>query len=478
MLAISVEFLHGTFRGDADGTANTGELESGEWPPSPARLFAALVAADGTRQECRVTDGSELEWLERLPPPTIHACGRAHHQMLETRYVVRHKGTFERKAATRTVPLAIRVHHEYVGRQGVEARPGVRVALNAPCVVYLWKDIEPPNQAVLDALRQRAARVGYLGTSDSPARLRVSTAMPPVGTGAFVPDQQGDAVINVTKRGDLQILDRIFDAWREHGASVGRAQFPAFRHQQRYRSPHSTDPTDRGEVVAWLRLGSPVSGRRVSALTALFKAAVLSQHQMIHGEPSQLLHGHGFSERGYEIARYLALPDVGYRWSRGLIRGLALWLPPGSNPTVRRRAHDAALATRRLTGYGVDVRVTQAGDEPRRIAATESQRWCRPSLRWATAFPAIHERRRALDLQEVAQWCRHAGLPEPVDFRSARSPLVPGAIDLAPVEVNRPGRPKLPYSHVEVRFAQPVPGPVVIGSGRQRGLGLCVQVED
>ena len=45
MLAVSVEFLHGTFRGDPDGTANTGRLTLGEWPPAPFRLFAALVAA-------------------------------------------------------------------------------------------------------------------------------------------------------------------------------------------------------------------------------------------------------------------------------------------------------------------------------------------------------------------------------------------------------------------------------------------------
>ena len=68
MLAVSVEFLHGTFRGDPDGTANTGRLTRGEWPPAPFRLFAALVAADGTRERCTVTDGAELEWFERLPP--------------------------------------------------------------------------------------------------------------------------------------------------------------------------------------------------------------------------------------------------------------------------------------------------------------------------------------------------------------------------------------------------------------------------
>ena len=68
MLAISVELLHGTFRGDPDGTASTGRQTRGEWPPSPARVFAALVAADGTRQECRATDGTELTWTRTVGP--------------------------------------------------------------------------------------------------------------------------------------------------------------------------------------------------------------------------------------------------------------------------------------------------------------------------------------------------------------------------------------------------------------------------
>ena len=470
MLAIAVEFLHGTFRGDPDGTANTGRLQRGEWPPSPARLFAALVAADGTGDRCRVTDGSELEWLEQLPPPKIHAGTRCHHQQLETRFVVKHHGNAERST-----------HQEYVGRRGVPTRPGVRVALSDPRVLYLWDNwdkVDPPSDALLKALRLRAARVGFLGTSDSPARLRVHTQMPPSSSEAFVPDEDGDAAISVTQAGDLKILDRLFDEWVKHGASVARSQFPALKHEQRYRSPGSAVPVDRGEVVAWLQLGASVSGRRITALLGLFKASVLSQHERIHGEPDQVLHGHGFRGKGYEIARYLALPNVGYPRSDGRIHGLALWLPPGTDSKVRRKARDAALAVRRLTGNGLDVAVERRDEETDRPLATKPTRWLRLSQAWATAFPAIHERRRPVDLPEVTRWCRHAGLPDPIAFRSTRTPLVPGALDLAPVEVNRPGKPALPYSHVEVRFAEPVPGPVVIGSGRQRGFGLCVQVDD
>ena len=127
----------------------------------------------------------------------------------------------------------------------------------------------------------------------------------------------------------------MYEAWVEHGADIARAQFPALRHQAGYRSPSAAPAEDRGSVVAWLRLGRSVSGRRVSAVTGLFKQAVLSRHQDMHGEPPPILHGHGFQRRGFDLARYLALPDVGYPGSRGRIHGLALWLPPGTGPVTR-----------------------------------------------------------------------------------------------------------------------------------------------
>ena len=466
MLAISVELLHGTFRGDPDGTANTGARTRGEWPPAPSRLFAALVAADGTQENCRVTDGTELAWFEQLPPPVIHAHARPCHQPVEPRYVVKHEGSAAKKT-----------HQEYVGRIPVLVRPGVRVAPRDACIVYSWQDASPA-LALVDALKRRAARIGYLGTSDSPVRVRVSTGELQVvrSTDTFVPDDRGDKAIDVPGPGDLQLLDRMYDAWRQHGASVSRLQFPALGRTTRYRSPVSTLPRDLGTVTAWLRLPAAVSGRRVSALTMLFKEAVLSHYQRIHGEPPRVLHGHGFSAPGYELARYLALPDVGYRWSRGRIHGLALWLPPGVDERIRLMSRDAAFAIRRLTGRGIDVSVVPRDDEARPVAA-HPDRWLRPSRRWVTAVPAIHERRRALDLAEAARWCRHAGLPEPTYVRSARTPLASGALDLAPVEVNRAGRPRLPYSHVELQFVEPIPGPVVIGSGRQRGFGLCAPVD-
>ncbi len=68
-LCFSVRFLDGAFHGRAD----QGEPE---WPPSPLRLFQALVAASAARwNERRVIShaASALHWFESLPPPFIVA---------------------------------------------------------------------------------------------------------------------------------------------------------------------------------------------------------------------------------------------------------------------------------------------------------------------------------------------------------------------------------------------------------------------
>ena len=142
MLAISVELLHNTFRGDEHGTANTGRLSCGEWPPSPARLYAALIAGDGTGANCRLTDGSELEWFEKLPPPVIHAHPDPWHQSLETRFVVKHEGSYS-KERQKGRPTGVKVHMEYVGRTGAQQRAGVRVAPRYPRIVYEWPEAQP-----------------------------------------------------------------------------------------------------------------------------------------------------------------------------------------------------------------------------------------------------------------------------------------------------------------------------------------------
>ena len=134
--------------------------------------------------------------------------------------------------------------------------------------------------------------------------------------------------------------------------------------------------------------------------------------------------------RGYDLARYLALPDVGYPRSRGRIHGLALWLPPGSNPEQRQGARDAAVAIDALVGPGIEVQVELRGDEERPWAANP-RRWRGPSTHWVTAFPVIHERRG------VCRPCGSRPLVQPC--RPARTRLLPVATHTPPSRRGRFG---------------------------------------
>ena len=475
MLTICVEFLHGTFRADPDGSAMTGQTELGEWPPSVARLLAAFVAADGMGDQCRVTDGDELGFLEGLGAPVIYAEAEPLHQSLLPRYVVLASGPV--KKIGNSYPAA---HQEYPARTGAQVRPGARVSLRHTRVVYVWDQADP--DAWLTALQLRAARIGYLGCADSPVRVRASSRFTdPVGAlHPYRPRTSGTCMVSVPRPGHhLAALEAAYDAWMEHGAGSVRSHFPALRNLVAYEGPGDVaDEHDAGRVAAWLRFKRGVPGRHIANVTAALKAAVMSRYQRLFGDPvPRELHGHGFEGTGFEIARFLALPNVGFDHSDGRIHGAAVWLPGACDEVVAERIRAAARSIDALRTSNLDIAVAPWAGESTPTAATP-RRWRQRSSAWVTAVPAIHERFGRLDLAEVRRWCRHAGLPEPVSFRSARVPLTPGALSLHPTEVQRSAgarsEPSKPYSHVAIRFLQAVRGPVVIGGGRSRGFGLCV----
>jgi CRISPR-associated protein Csb2 len=66
-LIVSVRFLDGRYHGLRDNG------QSSEWPPSPFRLFQALVAGNARGRGIPATVGAALQWLEALDPPVILA---------------------------------------------------------------------------------------------------------------------------------------------------------------------------------------------------------------------------------------------------------------------------------------------------------------------------------------------------------------------------------------------------------------------
>lgn len=461
MLIFKVELLHGTYRADPDGSAATGRPSHAEWPPSPARLLAALIAADGTRERCRRTTGTELDLLAAADPPIIHADPNPHHQSLQERYVAGQE-------------RARNQHQEYLARKGVLVRPGVRVVPRNP-VVHFEYGIEI-GDTDLAALKYRSARVGYLGCADSPVKVTVARSSDLTvdnGSGiAWVADEEGEEIVNIHTRGDVDRWIAAFDAWSEHGAT--RTQTRRYQPRARYRHPHDPIPnSDLGSVPVWLRFQRPLAGRRAVLVAHGLKQAALARYQHRYGEPPAWLHGHVTSSVEYQLARFLALPNVGHRHSDGRIHGAAVWVPSEVDETEARNLANVLYSMESLLladGIRIAIDRSRAGGG----WTTRRSRWTRPAQRWVTVLPAVNDRHGRIDSKAIVRWCEQAGLPEPIEYRINRKPLVPGGVDLHPSETRRPGHAQTrPYSHIGLAFEERVRGPVVIGAARSYGLGLC-----
>jgi CRISPR-associated protein Csb2 len=471
MLTISAELLHGTIRATGfEDTAITGDSGEGEWPPSPARLFAAFVAADGTARRQHVTGGRELKLLEGAGPPRILASPSSDvlRSSLRNRYVVVDR--LHQDSKTRETGAV----QEYVGRASTEVRPGTRLAPAHSTIAYTWDDLDADDE-MLRALSLRAARIGYLGCGDSPVSISVSRA-PAQGDDWWVPDQDGITVLPVPYEGLIENLDEAFERFLS-GEGVRRAWVP--NRYARYRPPGEEECGATEPIALWVRFAQRVNGRRLLAVTEALRLAVLEHYtREVAGGPEgvpSVLSGHGFQGSGYQHAHFVALPEVGFRHARGYLHGAAVVLPPRTPPVVVEGVRSCLWRVQVLARPGVfETRVRPYAGEPRPLAAVPS-RWLGPSRRWVSATPVVHERfrRRGSSPEEVARWCHHAGVAASLlSCRVSSVPIGEGALSLSPSEVHREGKECRPYSHLEVAFDRPVAGPLILGGARQFGFGL------
>lgn len=465
MLTITARLLHGTIRAGAPtDTVMAGGQPVGEWPPSPARLFSALVAADGTRDRCRMTSGDELRALERCAPPSIHAALDVEETSLNPRFVVKDSTVREK------------IVQEYPARTSSEVRPGVRLSPRHPEIAYVW-DASLPRE-LLDALAIRAARVGYLGCADSPVLLKVSRSTPEASLPIWQPDASNGMALPVPYDGFTSALDDAYDRWSD-GQASRRALIP----NQWTRYSVSNDEADLSEpIVLWFDLDRPLPGRRALVLTTTLRKTVLSRLGTTAQEgPGSanvpwIFHGHDIPpdvKRPYQLARFLPLLEVGHTGSSGRIHGAAIWLPPEVPADVVEGLRAVTHRPMQLRGDGADA-VLRPHSASTSKWTTNPRRWSQHARRWFSVTPAVAERgrRKGPNIGDVREWFVHAGHPSPVAVRVSPVPTRPTVPRLAGREVHRSDRDRHPYVWFEAEFDEPVAGPLCVGRSRSFGMGL------
>jgi CRISPR-associated protein Csb2 len=488
---LTVRFLDPVpaFHGEGDG----GEPE---WPPSPLRLFQALVAASAARwRESHFADYARpaLQWIEARTPvvvaPGIHA-NRTPYRM----YVPNNAADLVTSAWARGNTDASIAEH----RVEKDVRPTRLV--DGDCVHYLWDLPEPvPVEVIgyLETLGAAARSITHLGwgvdmvaadanvmPADEATKLRgnvwrpvpvggIPLRAPVPGTLAALVHRHGRFLVRLTTAVFQPVPPlSTFATVGYHSATVPLAKsaavrpFAAFSILKPDASGNQSFDTPRRtrDVAAWIRhvTGQVCRGWPFGEIAGFVHG---------HDEHGNSLKGEGADHR----FMYLPLPTINSTLNRvESIRRILITAPAGFRNQVdwvRRRLPGQELQD--LSGQAVGLL---------NILPTSDwvlKQYLRESRLWSTVTPVIwpghddHDARKAEGILRKA-FVQAGVAPElvetieelewrPVGFRAG--------LELAH-RYRPPDKIKGRQYHVRVRFPHPVSGPLAVGAGRYRGLGV------
>jgi CRISPR-associated protein Csb2 len=399
MLALEVALLTGRYV--ATSFDDRGQAE---WPPHPARLFSALVAAYFEALDLSLAEREALLWLEQQGAPEITAPEPARRDVTtvfvpvnDTSVVggldkeaaaldaaraeadgARAQGgkalaAAEKKLAKATASFAEATRKAIApvpeGKEG-KAAPGEAASLlperrkrqprtfpsimpAEPAVVFAWPAAQPAPavRAALDALAGRVARLGHSSSLVS-VRLRDEAPLP-----TWIPSAEGEVgagestVLRVVGPGQLEALGTAFALAPD---APGRVMPASFR---RYVQPLPAGAPDAPATVfddEWIVLRR-LDGPRLPSVRAVDVARTVRKALMAAYGPDapEILSGHRpegeRSERPH--LAYVPLPFVAHERADGTILGVALVLPRAATPDERHavfRALDAWEKQRRV----------------------------------------------------------------------------------------------------------------------------------
>jgi CRISPR-associated protein Csb2 len=457
-LRVEVEFLTGRC-----AAADPFQREKAEWPPAPARLFAALASA---AFETNDEEGLQsLRWLEVQPPPLVHAGQMTPrlNQRDETpgHFVpVNDTRSNQRKRVLRVFPS---------------------VSLSDPVIQFVWQGSEPPS-ARREALARLAALVPYLGESASAVRVALTDSLTQLP--ALEPTTRGEVFLRVPFAGQLDELARNFELNVNPAAGVQQAYR---RHAPLAAKAQSLATSAETPTLFLFRLGGHPNYSVTHALQ--ITAAVRQTLVALAGSQAKtvppILHGHG-PDGGRLRQNHIIvapLPFVTGNRADGRVLGFMIILPPGLPDTDRRACYRAveSLEVLRLSGGNEFPILRCHTGEPARTLRPES--WTGPARVWATVTPTVLNRfpgkRPDKTIESIiTSMCRHIDLPSPAAFVFQASSFARAVPHARHFLTRRPHWRPLPHGHLRLEFTEPVSGPIVIGSCRHYGLGLMAPLPE
>ena len=468
-LHLDIEFLSGRY-----AAADPFSREHLEWPPAPARVFAALAAAAFEDETPEGLDA--LRWLESQPPPRIWA------EVIDAALTARRASTGE-SPPTHFVPVndTSLCKNKVLERVGPQPRLFPSITLADPVVRLLWPEADASTDQFA-ALARLAGLVPYLGESASMVRL--AWAQGPGGPSNFVPADIGDRMLRVPFKGQIQQFADNFKRGRNPAAGVQvpyRFNPPAPRPEV----PPIQSALSHETFIFRLEGNPALLVTHGLHLTAAVRQALVALAQKRGAPVPPVIHGHDQDGSRLRENHVVVAPLAHVRGDHasGRVLGFLVMLPRGLPEGVRRACLESMASLREVRfGSGNTFPVTRcAGAEPRHTLQARS--WAGPARVWISVTPVVLNRFPGNRPDKspaalVKSMCAHFGLPDPVDFAFSPESFAPGVPHAGNFIVRRPHWRPLPHGHLRLVFAEPVRGPIALGSCRHYGLGLMMPLPD
>lgn len=448
-----------------------------EWPPSPGRLFRALLAGAVRPGGAGSRGVAALRRLETLSPPVIHA--PAAERLNAVRSSVPNNdgdGVAHEYAADRHVQARKRIS----SLRTLRTRTGWRVGNP---VEYHWTFAEPdPDPEAFEDLAAGLTLLGQ-GADLAIAEIRWRDRLPSAPGYRWTPDPMGEAYLPVPGPGEV---DRLQQAYRAGRDRIGAGTVRGAREPPTALSPYLdplAPPLLRAQAFSLRAIDDgpwSLPGTELVRLAAMVRHAVhqATQRAGIDATAITELMGHGGEGR---IA-ILPLPNAGHRWADGRVRRALVVAGPSVAPhhwdALQLRLSQAELTAEGATDpSAILLPVVDPQDD------AVLQRYLAPATTWTAATPVIlpgfdSRRGKPRPARTARRLLQHAGIP-PESVRAIHmhpDPRVHGLAGRGQFFVPRHLQ-KYPRAYVTIEFHRPVPGPIILGAGSGWGLGLLVAFE-
>jgi CRISPR-associated protein Csb2 len=504
-LVISVRFHDGRYHG------------VGDWPPAPARLFQALVAGAARGALLADGDAAALRWLEELSAPIIAApavrAGSGFSNYVPNNDLDAVGGDLRRIGKIRT-PKVIRP----------------RLFDAAEPFLYAW-NFDPGEAADGDAqtIARIAERLYQLGRGVDMAWAwaeigdseEIETRLAEYGGAVYRPSDSGaGTVLPCPQRGSLKSLKDAFGANQRRFSTGGSKSEQLFSQAPKAHFRVAAYNSPPARLVFDLRATggrraepefAPWPLARVVELVTIARDGAVAQ--LNRGLPSKkalierVLIGRDATEADkLARVRIVPLPSIGHAHADHAIRRVLVEIPP--NCPIGADDIEWSFSSLDL---GIDYQTGKIIREGRPVLTSAADDRMldhygidHPARVWRSVTPAVLPQaaaRRRVDPRRLRDPAEQKGAPERAEEQGQAAGAVIQAlrhagvsVAVAAIRVQRepftgngeraesfaPGTRfvKERLWHVEIAFAQPAGGPLIIGDGRYLGLGVMEPVSD